>query len=94
MEKCLGVRLLIQRANIYSVLLDIAEFSTIGLIEFCIPRGNIWEWIFPYNPVNILNFCQTKKWELLFTRALICTSLIMSGVYHVFVCLRLIGTSF
>ena len=87
--------LLIQKANTYLLLLNIAEFSTIGLILFCIPIGIIWEWTFPHNLVNkltvkLLKFCHTKKWEMLFSEALICISL-LSGVYYIYVCLRLIG---
>ena len=74
---------------------NIAEFSTIRLILFCIPVSIIWEWTFPHNVVNklivkLLKFCYTKKWEMLFSEALICISLI-SRVYYIYVCLRLIG---
>ena len=40
--------------------------------------------------VKLLKFCHTKKWEMLFSEALICMSLI-SGIYYIYVCLRLIG---
>lgn len=44
--------------------------------------------------LNFRIFCQTKKWETVFCRALICSYFIMNGVYYIFVCLRQIDKSF
>lgn len=84
-----------QNVNAQVVVTNIAKFPFTRVVPICIPASRVREHWFPHNLANrcvihLFNFCQSDRWKLYPRVFSICTSLIMSEVEHIFICLKAI----